>query len=63
MIQEYGIRDIKKEIDECKTYNDILDIQNYMDIMYASFPDFLEPLCKKLIYFYIKFKISILIRQ
>lgn len=59
-IDESEIMWIKKEIDTCYSREDIREIQHSLNDMYITFPECFTLRFRKLVYYYIKFKIYLI---
>lgn len=57
VIEQEELLWLKEEIDSCKSEIDVREIQHSLNDAYIKFPEYFTPRIKKLIYFYIKFKL------
>ena len=61
--REYNLLDVKDDIDKCTSVAELRDIEYYLDIVYMDFPEFLEPMCRSLIEYYIRFRETIIRKE
>lgn len=62
-VDKSEIISIKTEIETCKSMEDIREMQHSLNDMYITFPEYFSYRLKKLIYYFIKFKIYIISGQ
>lgn len=63
MIEKEELMWLKKEIDTCENVDEVRDMQISLNDLYITLSEAFTPRIKKLIYFYVKFKLGHFLKQ